>query len=191
MNKYEQKNRDTNNKKQKKEIIYTNYNIRGHQVLLIQDDQTPIIMPKDKALQLAENKGLDLVQFAYSKEHGMGITKIIDYGKFQYEKQKKEKTAKKQARANTVDIKTVQFSITTEDNDRERLISKAHEFLANGDKVKLTIRFRNRHESKNIDYAKNIMNEILSRFTEDAIIDSSVNQSGRELLCILRPNKKV
>lgn len=191
MNKYEQKNRDTNNKKQKKEIIYTNYNIRGHQVLLIQDDQTPIIMSKDKALQLAENKGLDLVQFAYSKEHGMGITKIIDYGKFQYEKQKKEKTAKKQARANTVDIKTVQFSITTEDNDRERLISKAHDFLANGDKVKLTIRFRNRHESKNIDYAKNIMNEILSHFTEDAIIDSSVNQSGRELLCILRPNKKV
>lgn len=187
MNKYEQKNQD--NKKQKKEFIYTNYNIRGQQVLLIQDGQPPIIMQRDKAIQLAESKGLDLVQFAFDKERRMGVTKIIDYGKFQYEKQKKEKNARKIARANIVEVKTIQFSITTEDNDRDRLISKAHEFLSKGDKVKLTIRFRNRHESKNLDYAKNIMKEILSHFTDDAIIDSPVNQSGRELMCIIRPVK--
>ena len=184
MNKYEN-NRTTNNNK---EIAYTNYNIRGFKVRVIESDRTSV-MDRDDAIALAKQQKLDLVQISYDKEAKMPVCKIIDYGKFKYEQSKKDKVAKKQARANLVDVKTVQFSITTDDNDKNRLISQAKEFLNAGDKVKMTIRFRNKRESQNIDFAKSVLRSILEEFNGIAVPDSNVVAANKEISCVIRKVK--
>lgn len=78
----------------------------------------------------------------------------------------------------------------TDDNDKLRQISHAKEFLAEGEKVKLSIRFRNRRESAKLDYAKSVMKEILTHFDGIAALDSAPAVSGREMSCILRSVKK-
>lgn len=179
---------NNNDKKSKhNNPVYINYNIRGTHVRVIFNDQPAKIFQINDAIRLAESQGLDLVQISFDKNDHIAVCKIIDYGKFKYEQSKREKQAKKQARENLVDIKTVQFSITTDDNDRKRLISQAIKFLSEGDKVKLTIRFRNRRESANLDYAKNVMKGILTEFDGKSILDSAPTLSGRELACVLRP----
>lgn len=147
-------------------------------------------MKTKDAIADAESQGLDLVQIAYDKQNHRAVCKIIDYGKFKYEQLKRAKDAKRQARANAVDIKQVQFSITTEDADKERLIAQAKDFLAEGDKVRLVIRFRNRRESQKLDYANAVMKDLLSNFDGVAVLDSSPAVSGRELSCMLRGQKK-
>ena len=103
-----------------------------------------------------------------------------------YEQKKREKIAKKKARANVAELKTLQFSITTDDGDKSRIISHAKEFLAAGNKVKLSIKFRNRREMANINMAKDLMKAILGNFDGLAVLDSSPSLSGKELACILR-----
>lgn len=93
---------------------------------------------------------------------------------------------KKMARANAIDTKTIQFSITTDDADRARLIQQAKDFLQKGDKVKLLIRFRNRREGQMTEYAKNIMKSILNEFSGIATLDGAPTASGKELSCTIR-----
>lgn len=178
---------NTNNKKSDNQRTYINYNIRGSHVRVVFDNKPAKVFQINDAINLAESQGLDLVQISYDKNDRLAVCKIIDYGKFKYEQSKREKRAKKQARENSVDVKTIQFSITTDDNDRKRLVSQAFKFLEDGDKVKLTIRFRNKRESANLDFAKNIMKTILTEFEEKSVLDSVPALSGRELACIIRP----
>lgn len=174
------------NNKQIKRDFMINYNIRSYQVRLIEDGQPAKILQRDIAINIAESRGLDLVQISFDKVERLPICKIIDYGKYKYEQAKKEKEAKKLAKANVSDIKTIQFSITTDDNDKTRLINQAKVFLSKGDKVKISIRFRNKRESTNLNFAKNIMLGILTNFETIAILDSNPALNGRELACILR-----
>lgn len=180
---------DQNNKKNKVEKTFVNYNIRGTHVRVIFDNQPAKILSIDDAINLAESQNKDLVQISYDKTSRLAVCKIIDYGKFKYEQQKREKNAKRQARANEIDIKTVQFSIMTDDNDKQRLIKQALKFLDEKDKVKISIRFRNKRESQNVDYAKTVMKDILSNFEYIADLDSVPSVSGREFSCVLRPKK--
>lgn len=77
----------------------------------------------------------------------------------------------------------------TDDADRIRQIEKAKKFILDGDVVKLTIRFRNRRESANLEYAKDVMRQLLSNFDGIASLDSAPSISGRELSCMLRKAK--
>ena len=190
MNNEQSTERQQQAKDRKREVTYTNYNIRAPYVSVIQDDRRPVVMKTKDAIADAESQGLDLVQIAYDKQNHRAVCKIIDYGKFKYEQSKRAKDAKRQARANAVDIKQVQFSVTTEDADKKRLIAQAKGFLAEGDKVRLVIRFRNRRESQKLDYAKEVMKGLLSSFDGIAALDSAPAVSGRELSCVLRGQKK-
>ena len=182
-------NQQDNRQKSKRDVVLTNYSIRCAKVRVISESGENQIMRREDAQQLAESKGLDLVQISFDTANHLGVCKIIDYGKFKYEQSKREKNAKKLARANAVELKTIQFSVATEDADKERLIAQAKEFLAKGDKVKLSIRFRNRREGQNIDYAKDIMKGILVEFDGIAALDSLPAVSGRELSCVIRAAK--
>lgn|SRR5574344_1752715 len=179
---------DTDRQTRREPVTYANYNIRGFQVKIIGDGKADI-MSRDMAIALAQGNGLDLVQISYDKNARMPVCKIIDYGKFKYEQTKREKEIKKQARANAIELKTIQFSVTTDDGDKTRLIARAREFLNEGDNVKLTIRFRNKRESMNLDFAKNLMREILVNFEDIAILDAKPELNGRELACVLRKVK--
>jgi len=175
-------------KKNKKDAILVNYNIHCGKVRLI-DNGDVSVMRREDAQKTADERGLDLVQISFDAANHLAVCKILDYGKFKYEQSKKEKTAKKLARANAIEIKTVQFSITTDDADKNRLIEQAKEFLSKGDKVKLSIRFRSRREGQMVSFAKEVMKEILSNFNDVACLDSLPGVSGRELSCIIRPVK--
>lgn len=188
MNKYE--TQDSKSRKPKREVTYVNYSIRGRTVRVIQDGCAPKVMKTDEAISTAQSNGLDLVQVAYDAANHIPVCKILDYGKFKYEQSKREKEAKKAARANAVEVKQVQFSITTDDNDKTRLIEQAKGFLEAGDKVKLTIRFRNRRESANLNFAKDVMKSLLALLDGYADLDSAPALSGRELSCLLRGRRK-
>lgn len=178
-------------KKDTTQKVYKDYDIFPGKVRLVREGQQPIVIDRDAAIDLARQEGKNLVQIAYSKnDFPKAVCKILDYGKHLYEQKQREKQAKKQARANEAEVKTVQFSIMTDDNDKLRQISHAKEFLAEGEKVKLSIRFRNRCESAKLDYAKSVMKEILTHFDGIAALDSAPAVSGREMSCILRSVKK-
>lgn len=160
------------NKNKTREVTYVNYNIRNPKVRVVDEAaKQQKIMDTHAAIALAQGKGLDLVEIAFDKVNRMPICKIIDYGKWKYMESKKQKDAKKTAKANAVELKTVQFSIATDDNDKARLVSQAKEFLAEGDQVKIAIRFRNRRESQNMDFAKSVLRGIVTEFEGLAVLD--------------------
>ena len=173
------------NKRQNK-IVRVNYNIRNEYCRVIEEGVSPRIMKTSEAIKYAESKGLDLVEIGYDPANKCSNAKVIDYGKFCYENKRKEKLAKKQARENTPEVKSIQFSLTTDIADMERQINHAKKFLADGDKVKLSIRFRNRREGTNTDYTNGLMNDILSRFDGIGVLESKPSVNGREYSCILR-----
>lgn len=179
-----------NTKKTRTEKVFINYNIKCSRVRVILDNGQTMLMDIDDAITLAKSQDKDLVQISYDKNSKLAVCKIINYGKFKYEQTKKEKNIKRQAKINECETKTIQFSIMTDDNDKNRLISHAINFLKDRNKVKITIRFRNRHESQNIEYAKSVMNNILTNFTSIADVDSPPALSGREFSCILKPQNK-
>lgn len=173
-------------KKQNQKFVRTNYNIRNAYSRVIEEGKAPSIMKTSDAIKYAQNLGLDLVEVGFDKVNNCSNCKVCDYSKFLYEQKKKEKEAKKQARANKVDVKSVQMTLTTDVADKERMIKHAKEFLAEGDKVKISIRFRNRREIENTNLAKTLMKEVLSAFDGLAVIDSVPGISGKELSCIIR-----
>lgn len=174
-------NQDRKSKKRNNTLV--NYNIRCGKVRIVGDGQ-PTVMSREDALQLAQSKGLDLVQISFDVANHVAVCKIIDFGKFKYEQSKKEKEAKRIARANTTKVKTVQFGITTDEADVQRLVAQARKFLEEGDKVKIAMRTKRR-----VDFAKNLMSELLNKFNDVALLDSSPTLTGKEIICVLRPIK--
>ena len=92
----------------------------------------------------------------------------------------------KQARANAIEVKCLQMHLTTDTADYERMVEQAKSFLAKGDKVKLSLRFRGKRELSNMNYAKDLMRGLLSRFDGLAVLDSSPVLNGKELSCVIR-----
>jgi translation initiation factor IF-3 len=175
------------NKKVQKNNV--NYNIRSQYCRVIEDNIEPRIMATREAIEYAKSKNLDLIEIGYDKANQCSNCKVGDYSKYIYNQKKREKLAKKQARQAQVDIKSIQFSLTTDTADKKRFIEHAKQFLEEGNKVKLAIRFRNRREMTNIDLAKTLMREILNELDSIALLDSTPALNGKELSCILRRAK--
>ena len=183
-NSYTRSNTNYNNNNKEK-FVRTNHKIRNQYCRIIEEGKQPSIIPTFDAIQYAQSLDQDLIEIGYDKVNNCSICKLGDYSKFMYEQKKKDKQAKKQARANVVELKTVQMSLTIDTADKERMIKHAKEFLAEGNKVKISLRFRNRHESKNMTMAKDLMKEVLSSFDGIAALDADPYISGRELACVI------
>lgn len=194
MNKYPQpgqngdndRNGTQRNGKQKEKFIRTNWKIKAYECRLIEEGKEPRIMPTKNALEYAQGLGLDLVELGYDYRTGVSTCRICDYGKYVYDQKQKEKQAKKQARANQADLKCLQISLTIDTADLERVVSRAREFLEDGDRVKLALRFRGRRELANANLGRDMMKKILTGFDDIAVIDSAPVLNGKELSCILR-----
>lgn len=139
----------------------------------------------EKALELAQRRGLDLVEVAPGADPP--VCKIIDYGKYRYEAQKREKEARRKSQ--TVDLKEIRFRPRTDDHDFAFKVKHARGFLENGDKVKAWVQFRGR----DIIY-KDAGLELLVRFTEEvkdlAKVDQAPKMEGRRMTMILSSNVK-
>ena len=137
-----------------------------------------------EALELAEEKNLDLVNVSPNAEPP--VCKILDFGKYRYELQKKEKMAKKNQK--TMQIKEVRLSTFIEEHDINVKASTACKFLKEGDKIKVSLRFRGRER----DYTQkgfDVMNRFAEAVSEYGVIDKKPKFEGRSLTMFLSPKK--
>lgn len=165
---------------------YTDYNIFAGNIRLVLEGKPPIVINRDKAIEMAKELGMNLVQIAYNKnDNPKSVCKIMDYSKFKYEQKKKEKEARKKQREALSEIKEIKFSIRIDDGDKDVKIAKIREILSEGDKVKITIRLLHREMDKK-EFAKNVMRSILDEFTGFAELDQMPSFVGNMLSCTIR-----
>lgn len=141
-------------------------------------------MSADKALKMAEDANLDLVKIAPGATPP--VCRIMDYGKYRFEQQKKEKENKKNQKI--VETKEVRLSLNIDTNDFNTKVNQANKFLRNGDKVKASIRFRGRemaHSKAGLD--------VMARFgeaVEGGVIEKQAKLEGRSMQMVIAPASK-
>ena len=138
------------------------------------------VMPTQQAMDLANEKKLDLVNISPNAKPP--VCKILDYGKYRYELQKKEKEARKKQK--TMEIKEVRLSPNIDTNDLNTKVNQARKFLTHGDKVKVTLRFRGR-ELAHVEQTKGILDEFAEKLSDIAVIDKPAKFEGRSMIMFL------
>ncbi|MFS1511442.1 translation initiation factor IF-3 [Chengkuizengella sp. SCS-71B] len=163
-----------------------NESIRAREVRLIgaEGDQLGI-KPIKEALRLAYDANLDLVAVAPTAKPP--VCRIIDYGKYRYEAQKKEKEARKNQKV--VDIKEVRFSSKIEEHDYQTKLRNVIKFLKAEDKVKCSIRFRGR-EITHADIGKKVLDRVIEDVKEYAEVERRPRLDGRSMIMVLAPITK-
>jgi translation initiation factor IF-3 len=141
-------------------------------------------VPLERALEIAEQFKLDLVEVAPNAKPP--VCKIIDFGKFMYEKKKKEKEAKK--KQHTIQVKELRFRPQTDDHDLEFKTRHAREFLEGGDKVKATVQFRGR-DMLYTEQGKELLQNLAEELEDVSKIESNPAMEGRRMIMILAPEK--
>ena len=162
-----------------------NDNIRYPKIRVIDADggQLGIMEPKE-ALVLAEEKELDLV--LVSDKADPPVCRIIDYGKYQFEKKKKDKEAKRKQQ--NAQLKEVKMRYKIEEHDYNVRLSQAERFLKAGDKVKATIPFRGR-EIQHSNLARDLLHKMAKDLQELAEVQQYPKQEGRSMMMLLSPKK--
>ena len=172
----------------KKEInTQINEEIRDKELRVIgSDGQQRGIMSARDALNLAEQKNLDLVKIA--PQANPPVCKIMDYGKYRFEQAKREKEAKKNQ--HTVEIKEVRLSLNIDTHDFNTKLNNALKFIKHGDKVKVSIRFRGR-EMGHPEIGYDTMKRFAEACSEVASVEKPAKLEGRNMLMFLapKPNK--
>ncbi|HEX5756217.1 MAG TPA: translation initiation factor IF-3 [Arenimonas sp.] len=143
------------------------------------------ILSRDQALAAAEEAGLDLVEIQPTADPP--VCRLMDYGKFKFEQQKKANAAKKKQKI--VEIKELKFRPTTDDGDYNIKMRNLRRFLEEGDKVKVNIRFKGRemsHQELGLEMAKRIETDL----GEDVVIEQRPRLEGRQMIMMVAPKKK-
>ena len=160
-----------------------NEEIRAREVRVITADGEQLgIMSGRAAQQLAVERHLDLVEIAPTAKPP--VCKIMDYGKFRYEQQKREKEARKKQK--TFDIKEVKLRPGIEDHDFNVKYKNAVRFLEDGDKVKVTIMFRGR-ELSHPELGEVLLNKIAEQLKEIAVVEKVPKLEGKNMIMIVAP----
>ena len=158
-----------------------NEEIRDKEVRLVSADGEQLaIMSAQEALEKAEEASLDLVKI--SPNAVPPVCKLMDYGKFKFEQTKKEKEAKKNQRV--VEIKEVRMSPSIDVNDFNVKLRNAQKFLGDGDRVKVTVRFRGR-EMAHTEIGKDLLLKFAEECTEVATMDKEPKLDGRHMSIFL------
>src|SRR5699024_6980360 len=160
-----------------------NETIRAREVRLIDANGDQLgVKSRNEALDIARKRELDLVLVAPGAKPP--VCRIMDYGKYRYEQQKKEKEARKKQRV--INVKEVRFSPGIGDHDFNTKLRNARKFLENGDKVKASVRFRGRAITH-----KELGRDVLERLAEEvkdiATVESKARMEGRQMFMMLAP----
>lgn len=163
--------------------MIVNEKIRAKEVRLIGRDGEQIgVVSRDEALRVADQAELDLV--LVSPNAKPPVARVLDYGKYRYEQQKREKEQRKNQK--TVNVKEIRLSPTIDDHDFDTKLRQGRGFVEKGDKVKVSIRFRGRAITH-----KGIGREVLDRFAEGmedvADIQTKAKMEGRNMFMLLTP----
>ena len=158
-----------------------NEQIRDREVRLIGADGEQLgIVSSREAQKIADEAGLDLVKIAPNAKPP--VCKVIDYGKYRYEQARKEKDAKKKQK--TVELKEIRLSPNIEANDLNTKMNAAKKFLAKGNKVKITLRFRGR-EMAHMNASKHIRDDIAENLSDVAVVEKAPKVEGRSIGMVL------
>ncbi len=150
----------------------------------VHGEQLGIMSARD-AQKLADEAELDLVKVAPQAKPP--VCKIIDYGKYRYEMSRKEKEAKKKQK--TVEVKEIRMSPNIDGNDMNTKVNAARKFLAKGNKVKITLRFRGR-EMAHVQASKHILEEFAEALSDVSTVEKAPKLEGRSMSLVLAEKKK-
>ena len=163
-----------------------NEKIRAPEIRLIgaEGENVGVVSPQ-RGMELAEQAGLDLVEI--SPNAPPPVCKIMDFGKFKYEQQKRESEARKKQKV--IEVKEVKFRPNTDTHDYDVKMRNVFKFLENGDKVKVTLRFRGREMAH-----QNLGRELLERVAEDVKeigkVENMPKMEGRQMVMMIGPIQK-
>ncbi|ODC05308.1 translation initiation factor IF-3 [Terasakiispira papahanaumokuakeensis] len=162
-----------------------NENIRAKECRLIDADGEQVgVVPLEEALQKAEEMELDLVQISNADPI---VCKILDYGKYLFE-QKKEKAAQKK-KQKQIQVKEVKFRPNTDEGDYQIKLRNLTRFIEEGDKAKVTLRFRGR-EMAHQDIGRRLFDRIEEELGDLVVVESRPRLEGRQMIMMLAPKKK-
>ena len=157
--------------------------IRARELRIIGSDGEQLgVKSKSDALQIAEAANLDLV--LVSPNANPPVARIMDYGKFRFDQQKREREARKNQKV--VSLKEVRLSPSIDENDFQTKLRNARKFLEKGDKVKASIRFKGRAITHK-EIGQRVLDRLASELTDVATIESHPKMDGRSMFLMLAP----
>ena len=160
-----------------------NDEIREAEVRLISEEGEQLgVMSSEQALQIAEERELDLVLI--SPQAKPPVCRIMDYGKYRFEQTKKEKEARKNQRI--IEVKEIRMSPGIGENDFNTKLKNGQKFLMDGDRLKVTVRFRGR-EMAHTNIGEELLTSFAAQCTEIATLDKNPKLEGRNMFMFLSP----
>ncbi|CZQ85981.1 translation initiation factor IF-3 [Trichococcus ilyis] len=163
--------------------MMVNDGIRARELRVIGSDGEQLgVKSKNDALQLAEAANLDLV--LVSPNANPPVARIMDYGKFRFDQQKREREARKNQKV--VSLKEVRLSPSIDENDFQTKLRNARKFLEKGDKVKASIRFKGRAITHK-EIGQKVLDRLASELTDVSTIESHPKMDGRSMFLMLAP----
>ena len=164
-----------------KQELPINGQIKAKEVQLISDDGEKLgMLPIARALEIAEEKKLDLVLVSPNAQ--VPVCKIMNYGKYKFEQAKKEKEAKKKQK--TQETKELRITPNIEEHDFGFKAKNAKKFIEDGNKVKITVRFRGR-ELNNVKMGENVLNDFAKELEDVAVVEKAPKLEGKNMFIIL------
>jgi len=179
-------NNKNNRGKRKTQDVIMNDAIRAQELRVLGDDGEQFgIISRNEALSIAEGRGLDLVLM--SPDAKPPVAKIMDYGKYKYQQEKKKKEAKKNQK--TIEVKEVKFSCKIAENDIAYKVKHAREFLEKGKHVKLRVFLRGR-EMANPEWGIEVLNRVWPMLEDIGNLEQEPKKDGRYINMYVTPLKK-
>ena len=164
-----------------------NEQIKASNVLVIGPNGEQVgVKPISDALTLANYAGLDLVMLNPNQDPP--VCKVMDYNKYRYEKQKKEKEALKKQKANNSEVKEFRLSSVIDVGDFETKLKQVTKYLEKGDKIKLSIRFKGR-QMAHTELGREVLDKFAARLEDISIIEQAAKLDGRSMTMLLAPKK--
>lgn len=161
-----------------------NQEIRASSLRVIDEDGTQVgVLSRAEALQLAAERELDLVEI--SPGANPPVAKIVDWGKYNYQKTKQQQ--KNRRTAKTLEVKQMRFGLKISDHDLGVKLKKVTGFLESGHKVKIIVFFRGR-ELAHKDIGFTLANKVIEQFGDDIAVDQQPQLNGKQLIFVIRSN---
>ena len=172
-------------RRRQRDLPQINERIRYPKIRAIDADGTQLgIIAPQEALRIAEEKDLDLV--LVSDKADPPVCRIMDYGKYKFEQEKKAREARK--KQHTADVKEVKMRYKIDDHDYQVRVNAAERFLKSGDKVKATITFRGR-EIQHANLAEDLLKRMAMDLQDVAEVQQAPKREGRNMMMLLSPKK--
>jgi translation initiation factor IF-3 len=162
-----------------------NENIRVPEIRVIDDNGQVGVMSPREALEIARARGLDLIEIVPNAKPP--VCKIIDFGKWKYEQQKRDKLAKKSSHQQL--LKEIRFHPHTDTHDFEFKVRHARNFLGEGHKVKAYVQFKGREVTYK-QFGIELLNNFKARIEDIAKVDQDINMMGRTMSIVVSPSSK-